>query len=282
MINLLSAGFARLFKDKIFWICNAALFVIGVYMAIDRYLASKLYDSYKLIADEIVFLFLAYGGIVYAVFCTLFIGREYSDGTMRNKLMIGHTRVAIFFSTLVVAAVGNVIISLAYIIPAAVIGVSTLGWFERPTELIVVTFIALLILAVAYAAVFTVLSLLNSNKAVNSVICIILVLALVITASKMFSALQKPETYSPATFIEVDENGEMYELISEEVPNPYYISGLKRQIYQVLIDLSPGGQSMLLSSLYSENPEILALYSAGLTVVTAAIGLVLFKRKDIK
>ena len=251
MTKLLRAGFARLFRDKIFWICSAVMAAFGVYIALDQYIASKRFDMFNPTADEIIFIFLAYGGMVYAIFCALFVGREYSDGTIRNKFIVGHTHASIYVSNLIVTAVGNIIISLAYILPALVIGIPALGWFQRPISYIAVTFIALLILAAAYAAVFTMLSLLNSNKAVNAVVCIALATLLLMAAVTMRDQI-------------------------------YYASGFGKQILSILIDLSPAGQSMQLTMFSTDKPEILALYSIGLTAALTAIGIVLFKRKDIK
>lgn len=251
MINLVNAGFARLLKDKIFWICCAAMAAFGVYIALDQYIASKRFDMYHPAADEIVFTFLVYGGVFYAVFSTLFIGRDYSDVAIRNKFIVGHTHASIYISNLIVAAVGNIMISVAYILPATVIGIPALGWFQRPASFIAITFIALLILAVSYAAVFTMLSLLNSNKAINSVVCIALAFLLLIAAVSMRDEL-------------------------------YYANGFGKHILRILIDLSPGGQSMQLAMFSNDRPEILALYSVVLTAAITAIGIVLFRRKDIK
>lgn len=282
MSRLLRAGFVRLFKDKIFWICNAVMLIYSLDITLDTYFASVKFDWYSPEMDDFVFRFLAYGGILYAVFCALFIGREYSDGTMRNKLVIGHKRLDIFLSTLIVSSVGCVIMTLFYILPAALIGIPTIGWFKKPFQLIFITFIALLILAVAYAAMFTVLALMNSNKSVNAVISIVLVIGLLMAGATMYNALNEPEFYSPATVMEMNDDGEIAAVEAPEMPNPYYVSGFKRQVYQILADVSPGGQSAQLTSLYSENPEKLALWSVVLTAVLTAVGVLLFSRKDLK
>ena len=227
------------------------MFAFGVYIAMDQYLASIRTDLYHPTPDNIVFAFLGYGGLVYAAFCALFIGGEYSNNAIRNKFIVGHTRTSIYVSNLIVAAVGNIIISIAYIFPAAAISIPALGWFQKPTSFIAATFIALLILAAAYAAVFTMLSILNSNRAVNAVVCIVLAIVLLMVAISMRDAL-------------------------------YYTSGFVRHIFRILIDLSPGGQSMQLTLFETDNPEILALYSVGLTAIATAFGLFLFSRKDIK
>ena len=282
MTKLLRAGFARLFKDKVFWICSAVMAVYGIDISLDRYLSSVKFDMYHPAPDDIVFVVLAYGAIVYAIFTALFVGREYSDGTIRNKFIVGHTRISVFLSTFIVAAVGNVIISLSYILPAAIIAIPAIGWFEHSEYIVGITFIALIILAVAYTAIYTVLALLNSNKAVNVVVCVVLSLALLIAGNALLSALHEPEFYSPAAVYEMDDNGDIVHADAPEVPNPYYISGVKRQVYQVIADILPGGQSAQLPFLQSDHPDILALWSLAVIFVTNCIGILLFSRKDIK
>ena len=47
--------------------------------------------------DDILFCFAFAVGFVSSVFCSLFIGIEYSDRTLHNKLIVGHSRTAIYF-----------------------------------------------------------------------------------------------------------------------------------------------------------------------------------------
>ena len=35
-------------------------------------------------------------GIILAVFCSLFIGTEHNDGTIRNKIIVGHEKSKLF------------------------------------------------------------------------------------------------------------------------------------------------------------------------------------------
>ena len=53
-------------------------------------------------------------GLVAAVFISLFVGSEYSDGTIRNKLVVGHSRMRIYLANLIVCSIACVLISLAY------------------------------------------------------------------------------------------------------------------------------------------------------------------------
>lgn len=48
--------------------------------------------------DSAFFSVAIYIGIILSVFCSLFIRTEYSDGTIRNKLIVGQKRSAVYFA----------------------------------------------------------------------------------------------------------------------------------------------------------------------------------------
>ena len=47
MSRLLSADFAKLRKNKFFWICMAGMFLFGVFMAIMDYISTLQYGDYE-------------------------------------------------------------------------------------------------------------------------------------------------------------------------------------------------------------------------------------------
>ena len=49
-------------------------------------------------------------GLVAAILTSMFIGSEYSDGTIRNKLVVGHSRMRIYLANLIVCSVACVLI----------------------------------------------------------------------------------------------------------------------------------------------------------------------------
>ena len=52
--------------------------------------------------DEALFQFPMIHGVMLAAFVPLFLGADYSDGTIRNKLIAGHRRSGIYLSDLLV------------------------------------------------------------------------------------------------------------------------------------------------------------------------------------
>ncbi len=100
---------------------------------------------------------------------------------------------------------------------------------------------------------------------------------LVLVSGFFASALHEPETITKAI---VSFGEEAPSVITE--PNPYYISGIQREVYEFAVDLLPTGQSSLLQNISIERPVRMLLCSAGVTAVFTLGGLRLFARKDLK
>ena len=128
------------------------------------------------------------------------------------------------------------------------------------------------------AAIYTFVAMLNQNKAVTSVICILSAFLLLTMGGYIRVQLQEPEMWEPYAF--VSETGE---LIQEEAsPNPYYVGGIKRDAYEFLNDFLPGGQACSLISAPAAHPGRMALYSGLITIVFTGFGIYCFQRKDVK
>ena len=69
--------------------------------------------------------------ILHAAFVSLFLGLEYQDGTLRNKLIVGHSRGQVYCSCLLTSITGCFGILLAWAL-GAVAGIPRLGWFTAP------------------------------------------------------------------------------------------------------------------------------------------------------
>ena len=102
MSKLLSANFTRMKKAKVFWVCLIFMIGFGLFLIISRYVQFKRFDMMDSAYIEGSLLsYTVVMGIVFAVFTSLFIGTEYNDGTIRNKLIVGHTRVNVYLANLI-------------------------------------------------------------------------------------------------------------------------------------------------------------------------------------
>ena len=73
----------------------AGMFLFGVFMAIMDYISTLQYGDYEAQITNVLFIYPLVVAILIPAFVSLFVGTEYSDGTIRNKMIIGHTRLSI-------------------------------------------------------------------------------------------------------------------------------------------------------------------------------------------
>lgn len=82
MIKLLKAGFFRLKKDVVFWL------FIFLSIGITGYTLFRLTSSEDIILDKIINDYIMYIGLFIAIFVSIFVGKEYSQGIIRNKIIV--------------------------------------------------------------------------------------------------------------------------------------------------------------------------------------------------
>ena len=92
----------------------------------------------------------------------------------------------------------------------------------------------------------------------------------------LLQMLNAPETIPVA---EYSINGE---ISVEEIANPQYLTGMKREIYQFFYDLLPGGQVLQLANLDILHPFRIAALSLSITILSSAAGCFFFSRKELK
>ena len=76
------------------------MFLFGVFMAVMDYISTRQYGDYEAQITNILFIYALTVAILIPAFVSLFVGTEYSDGTIRNKMIIGHTRTCIYLSNI--------------------------------------------------------------------------------------------------------------------------------------------------------------------------------------
>ena len=82
MIKLLRAGFFRLRKEAIFWLFIIASIVLAIFF-LNHWKSSYIAGVLDKIINEYVILI----GIVIALFISIFVGKEHSEGIIRNKII---------------------------------------------------------------------------------------------------------------------------------------------------------------------------------------------------
>lgn len=281
MSKLLRANFARLVKSRIFWIGVLFMAVLGGISTMTQYREMMTIADYTPNIDSILFTGAAFMPVVSAVFVGLFVGTEYSDGTIRNKLIVGHERSAVYLSNFIVCAAAVFIMHLAYIAIVAAVGFPLVGNAELPIpELVVMGFVSLVSLF-ALTAVFVLMGMLIHGKAVCCVAAMLLGLVAIMSASMIHARLNEPEYYDEYRFSITDEEGNVHEEQQERQKNPLYVAGTKRQVYEFLFDFLPGCQLLRISYCEPVRSAAFPIYSFCITVVVTACGMFFFRRKNI-
>ena len=275
MSRLLSAGYSRLWKNKVFWLEMGAVLVYAVVFMLNgcRQAAANGGIGYSL--DQFYFHFAVSVGLFGAIFTSLFIGTEYSDGTIRNTFVIGHSRAAVYLSNLLVSGSAMLLMAGVWML-AALIGVPFLGfWKTGAANLLLYLLIAVLFMA-ALTALFALVGMNVSGKAASAVASLLLALGLLLAAGMLFSSLSQPEMTSGVT---VTADGMS---MTDPMPNPSYVGGMRREVYTFLMDALPTGQGLLMANLSVERPLRMLAASAGIAAAATVGGIFLFRRKDLK
>lgn len=280
MRKLLSANFSRLWRSKIFWVLEAICFAIGIFIytlvAINTRNLGQGWLEYN--AHAYFYLPFIYIAVVIAVFACFYIGTEHSDGTLRNKLIVGHSRTGIYLSNFLTTAIVALLLVAAYFLTIPTVGLPFSGSAVIScVELQPWRMMNFALVIIEYTAMFVLLSILDSNKARNVVISLLVAASVVIIGMMLYGRYSQPEFVNHVVVLP-DGGIEL----KQGAANSKYLSGSIRTVVEWLTLIIPSGSVML--SLDRNlgfdwhNPVI----SLGMIVALNAIGIQLFKKKDIK
>ena len=277
MSKLLSANFIRLRKSKEFWLCVVSVLLISAAMIYSSSESASALAARGFIKhlDDYYFQLAPYIGAVMAIFISLFLGTEYSDGTIRNKLIVGHTRTDIYLANFWTCLISGIIITAMWFI-GGLPGLYLIGSFAMGiSEVIAYLFVAIGITA-AFSAIFVWISMVSRNKAVTVVLVLILWVAMVLAASGINDRLHEPEYNGGMAMI----NGEF--VMMEDTPNPLFLAGGIRMAFEWLYRILPTGQAIAMTSAEITTPLLDIAASVIFTIVITLLGILTYRRKDLK
>lgn len=312
MNRLLSANFTRLRTSKVFWLGIIAMIGFGAFLPISNYMDEirfREFTDYEYTNpfDNVLFGYSLAIGVLCAIFISLFLGTEYSDGTIRNKLIVGKTRASIYFSNLITNIAAALFMCLCYLGSVCAVGIPLCDKIDMEISLVLKIIAASFVMVIAFCSVCTMLSMIIQSKAIMAIISITSIFVLMFGSAIISDRLNQPKNF---VYSEITDGVE--KVISE--PNSYYVGGTKRKVYIFLNDFLPTSQSIkfyqnsalnveednksenqTLNTDISADEDILnmieekeshlwtlVLYSSINIVITTAIGLVVFQKKNIK
>ena len=277
MRKLITANFHRFSKDRFSWCVVGIVVILSL---VNVFNSARACDAmaergYIMGLEDYYFSQAPLIGAFLALLTSMFLGTEFSEGTIRNKLCIGHKRNEIFLSNFISCAVASVILTVVWLLVSALL----FGMIE-PLEMSASDFVGCIFVAmgfaVSFAALYTVIGSLSSNKAMTIIYTFAVFIVFVMAASALYDRLCEPEMNEGMTLVGT-------QLVAmEPTPNPLYLSGAIRTVCEVTLELLPTGQALLLSDVAIEYPVRALVLSIAFTVVTLIVGNILFRKKDIK
>ena len=208
MTNLLSANLLRLKKSFLFWGTMALSLGFGGFMSVNRFLEHQAY-GYAVSMDSVFFGWAVVIGLVMAIFIPLFFGTEYSDGTIRNKIVAGHRRLHVYIANLAVSFFAAVCFNA---------GLPLIGWLSVDLITALLHVLGGLVTTAAFCAIYTLTVMLFHRKASAAVLSMLTVMLLFGAALVVDGRLQAPPEIVDYS---ISANGEIRDQME---PNPRYLS----------------------------------------------------------
>lgn len=278
MRELMRAGLFRLRRDRVFWVCFGAMLVFSalqMFMGVRQCRAMEV-EGYVMDLAGSFFPPVHGIGVCIAVFVGLFLGTDHSEGGLRNRLVVGHGREQVYLAGLGTALTGVLCFTAAWLIGGGTVVLLNRDLWRPEVGQTALWILVALGSALALASVMTLVGTLAEKKSTAAVGTILLALGLLLATTWLYSRLQEPEM---ETGLIITAAGMEW---GEPTPNPRYVGGALRQVFELILNLVPTGQMVLLSDMAAAHPVWDLAASAAVTLVSALTGVALFRKKDLK
>lgn len=278
MKHLLCSEFRRLWKSKLFYLGILAVALEVLYALINNLYYKSLWNL-QLTGTNLLFMGTLVLPIVMAVFIAFFVSIDHGDRTVRNKVIMGHSRIYIYLAKLITCSVA---VLLMYVVGSGVViavGGPLLGGFPDMTVSLALQMLCSLLSVVALSSLLLLFGMLIQNRPVAiiaTLLCVIALQFLVLPA--ISNVLNAPETVGGFTYL--DGDGVLHEI--PEQPNPEYPTGAKRVLLQAVYDILPMGQLFSYGGEQIKNLALYPVYGIVFCCVTTLGGVWGFCRRDLK
>lgn len=269
MLNLIRTDMKRLLKDKLLWIAA----VIGVVFAVTTPLLYKLLFDLLDMGDLLGFMisaksmyFDAYNpannfGMIAPIFITVIICKDFSYGTIRNKIIAGYTRRSIYFSILISSAAVFTVMMLAQALLTLAVSLPIFEYQDGGFELIDLGYFLLstlfeLLVSVAIAAMMCFIAVMTRNTGLAILAYFAANFILTIIGGITAVAVQLSDPGSGTVYEVVKFLNDINIFTSTSIGR-----GVEYQLYDIFVILLP---------------------SVGATVALTIVGNDIFSRKDLK
>lgn len=278
MNDLMRANLFRLKRDKAFWTCFFFLLLLSAAVTANgcRQYRAMAAEGYGVDLAGVCFRLVLALAVGVSVFTGLYLGTDHSEGALRNRLMVGHSREKVYLSGL-----GTAVTAALAFVGAWLLGCGVPVLLNRNLWRLGAGQAALMILltvgaVIALASILTVVGMLLEKKSTAAVASILLAMGLLLVSTWVYSRLLEPEM---ETGLIITAAGMEW---GEPTPNLRYVSGTLRKVYELVLNMLPTGQLALLSDLAVAYPAGNLMASGLVTAVSTLIGIALFQKKDLR
>lgn len=280
MSNLLRAQLRRTFRGRLFWVELAVAAVLALTILLNGYFGTNLTNAYvfKLVAR--MFGYAPLMGVFVGLFTAHLWGGDYEFGTLRNPLICGHSRRAVYGSKLCCAGLAGLAVTGVWLLLNLSVGLPLLGRPGLSDGMLVCYVFASLLMVLALAALCTLLASLVNSRLAAYLLCLGAVAAMVIVGMVLYDHFSEP--YLIPTGLMTVPDKATGDLVTYVPRNEQYVGGTARVVLELALCLLPGGQGVLLCEQGAEHMVLLPVCSLLVLVGTTLLGVRQFQRKELR
>lgn len=258
MRRLLGADLYRMFHSKKIGIALLAMLGVAGMMIMMQHTAM----DYEVPLSRVIFLPMTFFGLASAAFIGFFVGEDFSDGTVRNKIVAGSRRSDIYMSQMISTWTACMVLYAITIF--LTVSVSLPLFAHDVTSGEIAIYFGLGCLTVfAMGSLFCMISMLIGNRSVAITVCMGLAFVM------LFLCLHTNQIIAQSPY-------------KDGVLNPHYVDGGKRIFYELIHDLNPMGQIAQLSEMKYLSSVRWIMMDVVWLIASLGVGTLVFAKKDIR
>lgn len=276
MRNLLLADWKRMLRDKGFLLGLLFMTVGSVWFAYMLF-DTSLRTTDPFYVEDVLFNLFPMIPFVGAAFVSLFLGTEFDDHTVRNKLVVGHTRGQVYWSAYLTCLGGMLLFLAGMLLCSGLAGYLIFRSFLLPPVQLASVLLCSVLVTAVFSAICVLFGMNVHGRAGCVVVLTVFLFGMLLLSSYFEGRLLASEMMYE--YAELTVNGMQF---GDLIPNPEYVGGLQRTVMEFVYDLLPTGQAIQLNNMDFERVQRWPWLSLGMLAVTTAAGRLLFRKRDIK
>lgn len=282
MARLLNVNFARIFKGKLFWFCSAAAVALAIIEIVTHIKNPATDPEYRLIPENYLFnmsgFFLL---ILTTVFIGAFVGAEHS-GVLRNKIIVGHDRVSVYFADLLTGFVSVFILHILFVGTELFTGFLCNGVFVLTVNEILAYELLQLASLLGMCALFTAISMLIPQKLAGTIAGLLLIFGFFFISNGIPGQLHEIETkIEDGCATQTDLVKKDVLVVTQDILPLGQHYQIGNSVYRLMMN-KEYEQSGVSENIETEYPIEIVLSSACICVLSSVVGVLVFRKRDIK